>query len=150
MMRSAVNIEHRIRRFMLALLTFGLAGILVELLALAHYEDSLQLVPLGVILLTLVVIAWHVVRRGPAGLMALRVMLVMLLASGGLGIVLHARGNMEFQRDINPDLRGWPLLTRVLHASAPPALAPGVMAQLGLLGLIYTYRHPAEREPVNL
>ena len=149
MMRSVVNIELRIRRFMLALLTFGLVAIGIELLALAHYEDSLQLVPLGAILLTLVVIAWHLVRRGRAGLTALRVMLVLLLATGGVGIVLHAQGNMEFQRDINPDLRGWPLLRRVLHASAPPALAPGVMAQLGLLGLIYTYRHPAEREPVN-
>jgi hypothetical protein len=27
-------------------------------------------------------------------------------------------------------------------AKAPPALAPAVMAQLGFLGLLYTYRHP--------
>ena len=26
---------------------------------------------------------------------------------------------------------------------ATPALAPGALAQLGLLGLLYTYRHPA-------
>ncbi len=29
-----------------------------------------------------------------------------------------------------------------MAAKTPPALAPGSMAQLGLIGLAYTYRHP--------
>jgi hypothetical protein len=28
----------------------------------------------------------------------------------------------------------------------PPILAPGLFVQLGLLGLLYTFRHPAARE----
>jgi hypothetical protein len=30
-----------------------------------------------------------------------------------------------------------------MTAKAPPALAPAGLIQLGLLGLLYTYRHPA-------
>jgi hypothetical protein len=32
-----------------------------------------------------------------------------------------------------------------MKAKAPPALAPASMIQLGLLGLLYTYRHPSLR-----
>ena len=145
MMPAGVNVEIRIRRLMLALLAFGLVGIGVELFALAHYEDALQLIPLGLIALTVVLMAWHALKGGRAGLTLLRVAFVLLIAAGGIGIILHGQSNIEFQRDINPDLTGWPLIANVLHAQAPPALAPGVMAQLGLLGLIYAYRHPAER-----
>jgi hypothetical protein len=44
---------------------------------------------------------------------------------------------------MDPTQSSWTLFTKVMTAHAPPALAPGVMAQLGLLGLIYTYQHPA-------
>jgi hypothetical protein len=128
---------------MLALLTFGLVAVGGELLALGHYEDSWQLVPLGLIALAVGVIAWLAVAGGAAAVRALRVAMLLLVAAGGLGIALHYRGNVEFQLDVNPDVSGLALLLKVLHAKAPPALAPGVMAQLGLLGLIYTYRHPA-------
>jgi hypothetical protein len=41
-------------------------------------------------------------------------------------------------------------LFREALSGATPALAPGTMVQFGLLGLLYTYRHPrldaAERE----
>jgi hypothetical protein len=52
---------------------------------------------------------------------------------------------VEFQLEVSPGLAGWELLRKALNAKAPPALAPGVMAQLGVLGLIYTFRHPAVR-----
>jgi hypothetical protein len=44
------------------------------------------------------------------------------------------------------------LFVKVVTAKAPPALAPGVMVQLGLLGLVYTYKHPAlmvQRHPLE-
>ena len=49
-----------IRRFLLAIIVLGLVGTGAELILLAHYEDSAQLVPLFFIALTLVVIAAHV------------------------------------------------------------------------------------------
>jgi hypothetical protein len=30
-----------------------------------------------------------------------------------------------------------------ITSKAPPALAPAAMIQMGLLGLLYTYKHPA-------
>lgn len=144
-LRVTGNVELRIRRLILALLTFGLVALLAELLALGHYEDPWQFVPLGAIAAALVAIGWHMAAGGATSLRALQAVLVLLVVSGGMGVVLHFRGNAEFQLDMNPDLSEWALLTKVLHAKAPPTLAPGVMAQLGCLGLIYTFRHPALR-----
>jgi len=137
--------ERQLRRFVLALLTFGLVALGGELVALGHYEDSWQLVPLGLLATAVLVIGWHTIGGGAASVQALRVMMVLIIAAGGIGIMLHYQGNVEFQLEVRPDLAGWELFSKVLHAKAPPALAPGVMAQLGLLGLIYTWRHPAVR-----
>ena len=117
-----------------------------ELLALGHYEDPWQLVPLGLLAAAVVVIAWHVLARSAASIQALRIMMVLVMAAGAIGITLHYQGNVEFQLEVHPELSGWPLFANVLHAKAPPALAPGVMAQLGFLGLIYTVKHPALRD----
>jgi len=43
----------------------------------------------------------------------------------------------------NPSLRGWSLFREAIRSKAPPLLAPGVMIELGLLGLIFTYQYPA-------
>jgi len=56
--------------------------------------------------------------------------------------VLHYRGSMEFQLEVNPELAGLELFLKVVRAKAPPALGPGAMIQLGLLGLAYAYRYP--------
>ena len=134
-----------IRRFLLAVIVLGLVGTGTELILLTHYEDSAQLVPLFFIALTLVVSAGHDTVGGPGTVLVRRVRMGFLVAAGALGVVLHYQGSMEFQLEMDPTLSGWSLFTKVLHAKAPPTLAPGVMAQLGLLGLIYTYRHPALR-----
>ena len=134
-----------IRRWLLVLVTFGLVGTATELILLAHYEDSAQLVPLFFIVLTLVALIAHVTMGGPGTLLLLRVTMGFIVAAGVLGVALHYRGSMEFQVEMDPTLSGWSLFTKVMHAKAPPTLAPGVMAQLGLLGLVYTYRHPAAR-----
>jgi hypothetical protein len=58
-------------------------------------------------------------------------------------MLLHYGGNSEFQREVDPAIGGWSLVVKVMTAKAPPALAPAGLIQLGLLGLLYTYRHPA-------
>jgi len=90
-------------------------------------------------------IIWHVALGGAASVQALRVMMALTIAAGAVGILLHYQANMAFQLEVHPDLSGWALFSTILHAKAPPALAPGVMAQLGLLGIIYTVKHPALR-----
>ena len=72
-----------------------------------------------------------------------------LVIGGGLGVVLHYNGGLEFQADMDPTLSRWHLFWKVVRMQAPPALAPGILVQLGLLGLIATYRDPLGRERVR-
>ena len=144
-----VSVENRLRQLILALLSFGLVALGAELLAIGHYEDAWQLVPVSLLAVTFMTILVHVIRGGSRGLTVLQILLVLMVASGALGIFLHYQANVSFQLDTNPDLKGWALYSRVLHSIAPPSLAPGVMAQLGFLGLIYTYKHPARRDDVS-
>ena len=132
-----------LRRLVLAILTFGLFGVLADLVALKHFEDSWQLVPLVLIALAFGTIAWYLVGGGAPSVRLLQFLMVFFVVAGVMGVVLHYRGNMEFQLEIDPSQRGWDLFTKVIQAKAPPAFAPGAMAQLGLLGLAYAFRHPA-------
>jgi hypothetical protein len=75
--------------------------------------------------------------------------MVLFIVSGLAGFVLHYQGNREFQLEVNPSLDGLELFLKVIRAKAPPALAPGAMIHLGLLGLAYTYRHPALAGPAS-
>jgi len=131
------------RRWLLGLLGIGLLGTAIDLVLLAHYEDAWQLPPLILTVASLVVVLWTAFGGGRVALTTLRVAMVVCVASGIAGMVLHYNGNREFQHEIDPELAGWALFMRVVTAKAPPALAPAVMAQLGFLGLLYTYRHPA-------
>lgn len=136
-----------VRRIILALLLLGLLGTGTELILLGHFENSRQLIPLALIAMGLVVLAWHVVDRGRASVRALRFTMILLVMGGLAGLVFHYRGNTEFQLEVNPSLRGLELFLKVMRAKAPPALAPGAMIHLGLLGLVNAYWHPALASP---
>ena len=138
------------RRAVLALLVIFMIGTAVDLMLLDHHEGPWQLIPLALIAGGLVVSAWAV--GGQAGAVtAMRALMVLFIAAGFLGIVLHYLGNREFQHEMDPSLAGWPLFVKIVTAKAPPALAPASMIQMGLLGLLYTYQHPAlRRRPFRL
>jgi len=139
------SVERQLRRLILLLLAFGLIALFGELIALGHYEDWKQFAPLTAILLTLLTIAWHAISGTAPSVRTLQAVFILLIVTGATGIILHYRSNVEFQLEVSPGLVGWELIKKALNAKAPPALAPGVMAQLGVLGLIYTFRHPALR-----
>ena len=88
---------------------------------------------------------WHVLTRGPASVLALDSVMVLFIAAGALGMYYHYAASVEFQREVDPSLTGTALFWKALAAKTPPALAPGAMAQLGLIGLAYTFRHPSRR-----
>jgi hypothetical protein len=69
--------------------------------------------------------------------------MLLFLISGVVGMYLHFEVNMEFQLEMDPALSGTALFRKAILAKTPPALAPGAMIQLGLIGLAYTFRHPA-------
>lgn len=136
-----------LRRILLALLALGLVGTSVELVLLDHAESAPQLLPFIAIGLSAATIVWHLASPRGVTVRAMQIAMVLMIVTGLTGLVLHYRGSLEFQIDIDPAQSGWELFKKVVQAKAPPALAPGVMAQLGLLGLAYTFRHPALAEP---
>ena len=130
-----------VRYALLAILVFGIVGTGVELLLLEHTEDIWQWVPIVMIALSLLVIAWHLIQRGAASTRSLQGTMLLFILSGIVGLVLHFKGNVEFELETYPTLRGLALFKETMMG-ATPALAPGAMIQFGLIGLAYTFRHP--------
>ena len=134
-----------LRTGLLALFLFATIATAVELLLLAHDEDAVQLIPIVLAVAGALVAAWNLVRSSAAGVRTFQILMVLFVASGVAGIFYHYRANVEFQLEMDASLHGSALLWQVLQAKAPPALSPGLMVQLGLLGFAYSYRHPALR-----
>lgn len=133
-----------VRRALLALLVVFMLGTGTDLMLLDHHEGAWQVVPLALLGAGLLVSAWSV--RGQAGaITSMRILMVLFVAAGFLGIALHSLGNREFQLEMDPAADGWTLFWKVVTAKSPPALAPASMVMMGLLGLIYTYQHPGLR-----
>ena len=133
-----------VRRLLLALVLAAILGYVVELLLLEHYESATQVIPLAVLALGLLSGAAAGWRPTAGALRLFRGSMSLFLVAGLAGLVLHYRGNVEFELEREPSLAGLDLFWEALHG-ATPALAPGSMVQLGLLGLLFTYRHPALR-----
>jgi hypothetical protein len=130
-----------IRRLLLWLLLFGLLGTAIELVLMGHDEDAWQMIPLAVIALAAIACLAMVTSRSRLVVARLfRLAMVLLIVSGGLGTILHYRANMEFKLEMDPSMSGFALFSSVMRAKAPPALAPGNMALLGLLGLASAFR----------
>jgi hypothetical protein len=132
-----------IRRALFAVLVFGVAATGFDLVLMQHYEDSLQLVPLVLLAVGLAVATWHGVVRSATSVRALQGTMALFLLAGAVGAGLHYRGGAQFQLEIDPSQSRWQVFKKVMRAKAPPVLAAGVMIQLGLVGLVYTYRHPS-------
>lgn len=131
-----------LRAALLAVLTFGIVGMGVELFLLGHTEDAWQWVPIVLLAGALALIGYHVVRPGVASVRALQSVMTLFVAAGVVGVLLHYKGNVEFEREMYPTLAGLQLFKQAM-TGATPSLAPGTMVQFGLLGLLYTFRHPA-------
>jgi hypothetical protein len=131
-----------LRRVLLIILLIGLIGTEAELLLLRHTEGAWQVSPIVLIGVSLVVLAWYGAAGKPASLRVLQGTMALLLLSGIVGLWLHFAANVEWERESNPSLGGIALYRAAL-SGAMPLLAPGIMIQLALLGLAFTYRHPA-------
>lgn len=131
----------RIRSLLLVIFLLGVLGAGSELILLGHYEEPWQLVPLGMIGLSLAVLAVRLFRNDARVLRVFQICMLLFVAAGILGIYLHYQSNVEFELEMNPAAAGWELIRESL-TGAMPALAPGTMVHLGLIGLLYTWRHP--------
>jgi len=112
------------------------------LLLLKHTDGVWQLVPVVLIAMALVVLAFYAIAKNAGSIRALRLVMALFVVSGAVGAIQHFRGNVGYERDSNPSLSGLELYKSAMMGSTP-ALAPGAMIQLGLIGLLFTYRHPS-------
>ena len=119
-------------------------GTTIELLLLKHTEGYWQILPLVLMGLALALLVVHAVAPSASTVRVLQAVMALFLLSGAVGILLHYRGNAEWELERMASLSGFDLFKHAVMG-ATPTLAPGTMVQLGLVGLLYTYRHPAAR-----
>lgn len=130
------------RRLALGLFLIGCGGTAAELLLLEHFEDPWQWTPIALLGVGLAGGAVLAIRATPGALRVFRFVMWLFMPAGVLGMYLHLKSNVEFEREMNAAVGGFDLVAKVLMG-AMPALAPGHMVQLGLLGFLVLLRHPA-------
>lgn len=129
------------RSLLLAVILIGNLGLQAELLLLDHAESTTQWIPHFVLALGLFALILVYLRPRPSTLSVFRLIMVVVIVTGVVGLYFHYSGNVEFAMERSPELSGLALVWKALRG-ATPALSPGAMIQLGLLGLLYAYKHP--------
>jgi hypothetical protein len=130
---------------LLLLVLIGVMGLLAELLLLRHTDSFNQWIPLIALGVGLAVTLPVMFRPGYGSIRLFQWVMASFVMAGILGLYLHYRGNVEFALERYPEMRGLSLVWKAL-GGATPTLAPGALTQLGLLGLAWSYRHPALSE----
>lgn len=126
------------RRLALYLLLFGMTGMAAESLLPGHSEDPWQWTPIALLGVGLILGGAVRLRPNRITVGGLRTLVLGYLIAAGVGLYLHLKSNVEFELQLHPSMAGLELITETLRG-AMPALAPGAMAQLGLL---VCFRHP--------
>lgn len=111
-------------------------GTVLELYLLDHYEDAQQLIPIICIGTTLLLTTASVFSRSNLIGKLFQINLVLTALSGVYGMYLHLMANYEFELEMTPSASGWSLFIESL-SGALPALAPGSMIMLALIGYVY-------------
>ena len=130
-----------IRRLLLGALAIGVLGTIGELILLRHIDQPAQWIPLVFLGGCIPVLIWHTVAPSVASVRVLQGLMLAFIALGMIGVGFHYDGNVEFERELHPDERGWTFVRKTV-AGATPVLAPGSMVLLGLVGFAHTYHHP--------
>lgn len=130
----------KFRVLLLSIFLLGLLGTGAELLLLGHVAGWNQLTPVVLKVMSLLVLAWYGIDRGAASLRAFRITMLLFLLAGALGVFFHYSANLEFEMEVDAEAGGMEQFYKAM-TGALPALAPGAMIQLGLIGLAYTFRH---------
>ncbi len=124
------------QKIILAAFLLSLIGTGAELLLLEHTQDGWQLIPVVLIGTGLAALAWFGVFPSAASKWVFLGLMVLFVISGIVGLGLHYNGNMAFELEMYPSMKGKKLVWETLKG-ATPVLAPGTMIATGLLGWAY-------------
>jgi hypothetical protein len=132
-----------LRVLLLLVFIVGSIGTIADLLLIAHVEDIWQWAPIAVLGVSVAAAVWALATGSRTSVVAVRSLMLLLVGCAVAGLWWHYRANVEFQLESAPSLAGFELFWEAIQGKSPPSLAPGTLIQFGLLGLVYTYRHPA-------
>ena len=105
-------------------------GLIAELLLIGHYESFWQIFPL--ISLGLGLTSIFMPSRS---LLVVKFFYFLTIFSGVLGVVLHLKNNWEFEMEMYPGMTVAELISKSF-TGALPALAPGTLIPIGLMGFL--------------
>lgn len=146
---NEVRVVRELRRFLLVILVLAMTGTFADLLLMDHYADRWQLIPLVLLALAALTLLWHALDRRVAAVRAFQVIMSLFIVGGVAGLILHYQTSAAFHAEGDSTIQGWRMVWMVLRSKVPPTLAPAVMLQMGLIGLAYTYKHPALTRNAN-
>jgi hypothetical protein len=140
-----------LRRGVLGLVAFGIAGTTAELVFLRHWSTATESIVWPVMLALAVGFAAMLMRPSPRVVQAVRVVAFVAAAFALVGIGFHVIENLDAgpldrvfaaRWDTMPEAEQW--FDAITGTVGPaPTLAPGVLAEMGLGLLLATVRHPA-------
>lgn len=130
-----------LKKLILLVLLFGMVGVLAELLLIGHTEDRNQWIPLIALGVGMIAVVLRLLRPGRGTTRLLAVVMTAFVVTGVLGLYYHVSGNREFELEIYPSMTGFELFSEAMMG-ATPALAPGTMVLLGLIGLVVCVGEP--------
>lgn len=136
----------RVRTFVGLLVAGGIVVMAADLILIGHYAGTNQLIPLVLAGAGLVALGWTGIRPGLLAVRVVQFVMLCFVGAGIIGVTLHVKANTIAVREKTPAIAWRDLVSQSLASTAPPPLSPGLMAQLGLLGLVFCYRHPALQE----
>ena len=139
---NADTILVRLRLFLLGTSAFLLIGTLVELVAIGHTKEPIQLVPFILCILGLAIVSVALARPARKSLMALRAVMIPVTLGSLLGVWEHVENNAAFYLEVHPTATTTQLVGAAL-GGASPLLAPGMLALAAALAVAATYYHPA-------
>lgn len=125
------------KKLLFAAFLTSLLGTGAELILLEHVEDYWQLIPVILTGLGLLSFIWFAWSKSKSSQQVFRAVLILFVLSGLLGLGLHYDGNMAFELEMYPTMKGTELIWETLKG-ATPVLAPGAMIASGLIGWAYS------------
>jgi hypothetical protein len=153
---DALGTAELLRKFLLWLAAASAAGTAVELAILRHWRGLDQLVPWAMLAIAAVTIALVMRRPTPGVLKAARVVGTVVALSALVGVYEHVSANYHDGARSRATAAAWATMSEparwlaALDGSAgqAPPVAPGVLAQVGVLLVFATVGHPV-RERVS-
>ena len=101
-----------------------------------------QWTPLTMLTLSALTTVWVWRRPGPGVLRVYRGVMVVCVVAAVAGMVFHYNANATLELELDPTVGGVDLFWKAMRGGVP-SLAPGALLQVGLIGLIASWRHPA-------